>query len=237
MRSTRSSDERVEAHRASARRWASLWIAVLLIGTASTGTAAPETAKGAAGSAASTEAPLPGLADVVDDLRKGGLVIYFRHAATEQTGASDEVADLANCQTQRNLSAQGRAQATQIGQAFRALGIAVSSVTTSPFCRCKETGELAFGRFVVSDDLNFAINADAEHTKALAEVLRRTLATPPPAGTNAVIVSHSANLREAAGIWPKPEGAAYVFRPLSAGRFEPIAKVLPDDWLAAAKRK
>jgi broad specificity phosphatase PhoE len=200
-------------------------------------TAAPETAKGAAGNAASTDAPLPGLADVIDELRKGGLVIYFRHAATEQAGASDETADLGNCQTQRNLSAQGRAQAAQIGQAFRALGIAVSSVATSPFCRCKETGELAFGRFVVSNDLYFAINTDAERTKQLAESLRRALATPPPDGTNAVIVSHSANLREAAGIWPKPEGAAYIFRPLQGGRFELIAKVLPDDWLAAAKWK
>ena len=237
MRSSRANNDQTNARRVCSTLLTALWIAALLIGAASTATAAPETAKGVAGSAASSEAPLPGLADVVDDLRRGGLVIYFRHAATEQAGASDETADLDNCQTQRNLSAQGRAQAAQIGQAFRTLGISVSSVTTSPFCRCKETGELAFGRFVVSNDLYFAINADAERTKGLAEALRRTLATPPQPGTNAVIVSHSANLREAVGVWPKPEGAAYVFRPLASGRFELIARVLPDDWIGAAKRK
>src|SRR5206468_3259908 len=144
MRSSRPNNDQTNARLVRARRSASRWIAALLIGAASTAIAAPETAKGLAGSAASTEAPLPGLADVVDDLRKGGLAIYFRHAATEQAGASDETADLDHCQAQRNLSAQGRAQAAQIGQAFRMLGISVSSVTTSPFCRCKETGELAF---------------------------------------------------------------------------------------------
>jgi hypothetical protein len=56
------------------------------------------------------------------------------------------------------------------------------------------------------------------------------LSTPPAKATNAVIVSHTANLREAAGIWPKPEGVAYVFRPLPEGKFEAIAMVLPEDW-------
>jgi phosphohistidine phosphatase SixA len=158
-------------------------------------------------------------------------------AAPDPTGANDEAADLKNCDTQRNLSAEGRAQATEIGHAFRALGITVATVSTSPFCRCKDTGKLAFGRFVVNNDLYFAINTDAEKTKALAESLRKTLATAPPPGANAVIVSHTANLREAAGIWPKPKGATYILRPLSGGCFEALAKVLPDDWINAAKRQ
>ena len=45
-----------------------------------------------------------------------------------------------------------------------------------------------------------------------------------------VIVSHTANLREAAGIWPRTEGVAYVFRPLPGGEFKAIAMVMPDDW-------
>ena len=211
--------------------------AVGLASVASVATAASEQPKSATSGSVAQEQPLLGLDAALDDLRKGGLVIYFRHAATEQTGASDEAADLKNCDTQRNLSAEGRAQASQIGQAFRTLGINVSTVMTSPFCRCKDTGKLAFGRFTVNNDLYFAINTDAEKTKELAESLRKTLATSPPQGTNAVIVSHTANLREAAGIWPKPEGVAYIFRPLSGGRFEVLAKVLPDDWINAAKRK
>jgi phosphohistidine phosphatase SixA len=184
---------------------------------------------------ASAERSLPGIDAVLADLRKGGLVIYFRHAATEQSAKDDETESLANCSAQRNLSAEGRRQATLIGAAFRSLGIRVGSVTTSPFCRCKDTARLAFGEFSVDDDLYFAIGTDAGTTKRLADALRQKLSALPAKGTNAVIVAHSANLREAAGLWPKPEGTAYVFRPLSDGRFEPLAKVLPQDWVNAAR--
>jgi hypothetical protein len=63
------------------------------------------------------------------------------------------------------------------------------------------------------------------------------LATAPAKGSNAVIVSHTANLREAAGIWPKPEGVAYVFRPLPRGGFEAVARILPDEWGGVAQPK
>jgi phosphohistidine phosphatase SixA len=180
--------------------------------------------------AAAAAEGLPDLRSVVGELRKGGLIIYFRHGPTNQAGSSDETADLMKCETQRNLSADGREQVTQIGKAFQALRIPVGEVTTSPFCRCKDTAKLAFGRFTVSNDLYFAIGADASTTKQYTQSLRRMLSTPPAKATNAVIVSHTANLREAAGIWPKPEGVAYIFRPLPGGEFEAIAMVLPEEW-------
>jgi phosphohistidine phosphatase SixA len=180
---------------------------------------------------------LADLSSVLGELRKGGLVIYFRHGLTDQTGTSDEAADLMKCETQRNLSAEGREQATRIGKAFQALRIPVGTVTTSPFCRCKDTAKLAFDRFTVSNDLYFAIGTDASATTQYTESLRRMLSTPPAKATNAVIVSHTANLREAAGIWPKPEGVAYVFRPLPGGKFEAIAMVLPEDWGKLAEFK
>lgn len=182
------------------------------------------------------EKPLPGLDSVLPELRRGGLVIYFRHAATDPRGAKDEAADLARCETQRNLSEEGRGQAREIGQAFRGLGIPVGAVKSSPFCRCKDTAQLAFGKFSVDPDLFFAIHAGAAETARLAGSLRRMLAAKPAPGTNSVIVAHTANLREAAGIWPKPEGVAYVFRPLPGGRFEALARVGPGDWAAAARR-
>lgn len=181
------------------------------------------------------EPSLPGLDRVLADLRKGGLVIYFRHGSTIQARDGREADDLSNCDTQRNLSPAGRQEAVLIGAAFKALSIPVGAVATSPFCRCKDTAQLAFGRFTVDDDLYFAINTDAATTKRLADALRLKLSTPPVAGTNSVIVAHTANLREAIGIWPKPEGVAYVFRPLQEGRFEIVAKVLPQDWIKAAK--
>ena len=55
-------------------------------------------------------------------LRQGGYVIYFRHAATDMTQTDS---DLSRCETQRNLNAQGRADARVIGAAFQTLGIPV----------------------------------------------------------------------------------------------------------------
>jgi broad specificity phosphatase PhoE len=188
-------------------------------------------------SAAPAADSLADLSSVLRELRKGGLVIYFRHGPTNQTGSNDEAADVLKCETQRNLSDAGREQATQIGNAFRELRIPVGTVTTSPFCRTKDTAKLAFGRFTVDNDLYFAIGADVGETKRFTESLQRRLSTPPAQASNTVIVSHSANLREATGIWPKPEGVAYVFRPLSGGKFEAIAMILPEDWGKAAKLK
>ncbi len=173
---------------------------------------------------------LAGLGEVLGELRRGGYVIYFRHGPTDQAGASDEAADLAKCETQRNLSAEGREQATQVGKAFKALKIPVDTVLAGPLCRTKDTARLAFGKFAVDNDLNYAIGVDADETKRLALSLRRMLSTPPVKGTNAVVISHTANLREAAGIWPKVEGVAYVFQPLPGGQFKPVAMVMPDEW-------
>lgn len=178
---------------------------------------------------------LADLSSVLGELREGGFVIYLRHGRTEKTGSSDEATDLMKCETQRSLSAQGREQATEINKAFQALRIPVGTVTTSPFCRCEETAKLAFGRFTISNDLYSVAQSDASETKRFTQSLRRMLSTAPAKGTNAIIVSHNSNLREATGIWPKPEGVAYVFRALPGGEFEAIAKVLPEDWGKVAR--
>lgn len=192
--------------------------------------AAPATTK-----AQPTGGELPGLEAVVDQLREGGLVIYFRHAISLSTN-SDEGAVMERCDTQRNLSAAGREQASQIGKAIKALRINIGPVATSPFCRCKDTAQLAFGHYAVDQNLFFSLatNTDATHRQAQIQALRSMLATSPPKGTNAVIVGHTANLRDATGLWPKPEGGAFVFRPHGNGQFDAVARVVPEDWTRVA---
>lgn len=180
--------------------------------------------------AAADDSSLADLAAILPDLRAGGYVIYFRHGATDQKVADDLEPDFTRCETQRNLSEQGRAQATEAGKAIAALGIPVGAVISSPYCRTKETAQLAFGRYQVNPDLYFALNVDATERERLTLALRRMLATPPAAASNTVIIAHTANLKESAGIWPKPEGVAYVFKPKGDDAFVAVAKVLPDDW-------
>jgi phosphohistidine phosphatase SixA len=177
-----------------------------------------------------TEGHLQDLRSILSELRKGGYVIFLRHGLTAEVGATDEAADLGRCDTQRNLSASGRAQAAEIGRGIKRLSIPIGLVQASPFCRTKDTAQIAFGSYKVNKDLIFVMNMNAHETRRLSESLRQMLATPPATGTNSVLVSHSANLREAAGVFAKPEGVAYVFRPLGNGEFQLAAKIKPDEW-------
>ena len=77
-------------------------------------------------------------------LETGGVVLAFRHALAPGTFDPPEF-KLDDCSTQRNLDAQGRAQATAIGQWFRAQALRPSAVRSSPWCRCLDTARLAFG--------------------------------------------------------------------------------------------
>jgi phosphohistidine phosphatase SixA len=167
---------------------------------------------------------------LVDELRNGGFVLYLRHAATERISIDRRLLNLNDCSTQRNLSVQGREQVREIGKAFRELRIPVSAVLSSPYCRCRDTAKLAFGEVRILADLRFALVEDRQSTDLLAAKLRDLLSSPPPPGTNVVIVSHTANLKEAVGIWPKPEGVTALFKPLETGELGYFGMVQPEDW-------
>ena len=172
----------------------------------------------------------PSTESLFKKLQTGGLVVFLRHATTDRTQVDRDRNDLSNRLSQRNLSAEGRDQARAIGDGIRALNIPVGTVITSPYCRCKDTAQLAFGTSKVSNDLRFGLGDDMKQTAYLSQALTTLLSTPPSPGTNTVLVSHTANLKEAAGIWPKPEGAAYVFKPLPGQDFEYLGRIPPDAW-------
>ena len=170
--------------------------------------------------------------DLVKQLQSGGLVIFLRHSTTDRSQVDQDRNNLGNCLSQRNLSVTGREQARSIGEAIRKHNIPVGAVITSPYCRCRDTAELAFGTSRVTEELRFGMGDDVQQTTRLSQALQTMLSTPPEPGTNTVLVSHTANLKEAAGIWPKPEGAAYVFRPVPGQAFEYLGRIPPDAWLA-----
>lgn len=174
--------------------------------------------------------------ELISALKKGGYVIYLRHAATNTNTADTKRDDLNDWTKQRNLSELGRYQSVAIGQAFDALGIPVSEVITSPYCRCVETAKLAFGRARVSNDLAFSIGTKEQEAKRLAQALRNMLGTRPTARTNTVLVAHTANLKEAAQIWPKPEGVAFIFKPLGNNTFEMVSRIEPQQWPELAEK-
>jgi phosphohistidine phosphatase SixA len=78
-------------------------------------------------------------------LRQGGMVVLLRHTQVDMREGIGRLAP-GNCAEEVNLASSGVEQANRIGEAFRAHGIAVGEVRTSPYCRCIDTGKLAFGR-------------------------------------------------------------------------------------------
>jgi phosphohistidine phosphatase SixA len=78
-------------------------------------------------------------------LKQGGRVILLRHTNVDIREGIGRLAP-GNCAAEVNLSTSGVEQAKRIGEAFRAHGVAVGEVLTSPYCRCIDAGKLAFGR-------------------------------------------------------------------------------------------
>ena len=83
-------------------------------------------------------------ADAEALLRKGGVVVVFRHALAPGTFDPPGLR-LGDCSTQRNLSDEGRAQARRIGEWFRERQLQPAAVRSSPWCRCMDSATLAFG--------------------------------------------------------------------------------------------
>jgi phosphohistidine phosphatase SixA len=170
--------------------------------------------------------------ETIQALKQGGYVLYMRHAAsdTSKPDRAPEV-DLKDCATQRPLSDDGRRQAAHIGKAIRALGIPIGEILVSPYCRVKETAELAFGgSYTVRPSLRSTSNMSEAGKGPLLEDLRALLAKPVPHGGNRLLLSHNAPLMDAVGIFPKPEGVVLVFRPNGKGGADRVATITPDEW-------
>ena len=176
----------------------------------------------------------PGLpfADLVRELRQGGLVIYIRHASTERDYADQVLADVNNGATQRVLSEAGWHEAAHIGNAFRFYNIPVGKVYSSEYFRAWQTAWLAFGRYEKQARLNFLPFED--YTEAQTQEMRQRVlplvSASPPAGVNTVIVAHDDPFEAVTGIYPEPMGIAYVLRPLGDKGIEVLGRIAPDGW-------
>jgi phosphohistidine phosphatase SixA len=163
-------------------------------------------------------------------LKRGGLVLVVRHAATDFSKPDEDPVVLDDCSTQRNLSARGRVDAHAIGHHARRLGLNIGTVLASPYCRTLETARLAFGRARVSRTLLNTITEkhDARWRRQI-RAARRLFGTKPRPGTLTVLVTHGSVVVDAARLGLL-EGETLVFRPLGNGRFRLIGRILTTDW-------
>ena len=171
---------------------------------------------------------IPHVADstLVRELKKGGYVIFFRHAITNWKERDGVEGDFANRATQRNLTEKGQMQAAGIGLAFMALGIPVGKVLASPMWRCRDTAQFAFNDYDTTGALFWK---GPKFRQARIEML----STPPAAGKNLVLVGHQDQIIPLVAALRRDqlkEGDALVFQPLSHGKFRVVSQVTPRDW-------
>ena len=79
--------------------------------------------------------------ELANALQTSNHVLLMRHALAPGVGDPPHYR-LNDCQTQRNLSAEGRQQAVRIGQWLKAQGVQSAEVFSSVWCRCQETARL-----------------------------------------------------------------------------------------------
>jgi phosphohistidine phosphatase SixA len=144
----------------------------------------------------------PDEAKLIEELKKGGYILFVRHERTELTRTHDvEPTDYKDCSMQRNLSESGIASAKELAVAIKIIGIPVAESYTSPFCRNVQTAEYAFGKSMVVQKLSGrAANTDSFDVEKAGAYLKEFLATLTPAqGQNIAVVGHWGNFSAAFG--------------------------------------
>jgi hypothetical protein len=155
-------------------------------------------------------------------LREGGKVILLRHTHVVIREGIGVLA-AGNCMAEVNLSPRGVEQAKRLGDAFRAHGIAVGEVLASPYCRCMDTGKLAFGRATAVQYLKppgvvSEKQAKANDERVVQEILKHR------DRSNLVMITHDLNIADQV-LEPVEIGEFFVLQP-NGTDFKVIGKIL-----------
>jgi len=158
-------------------------------------------------------------------IRAGGVVIAIRHALAPGTFDPPQF-KVEDCGTQRNLNDAGRDQARRIGQWFKEQKLQPAMVRSSPWCRCKETARLAFGKFeawtALGSPRGYTEATNAEHLSLLRQRLRN-VGEQKPAGFE-VWVTHNFVLSDFAGSGASV-GEALVLRAAADGSVQVLGRI------------
>lgn len=142
-------------------------------------------------------------------------VVLLRHALAPGVGDPANFS-LQDCSTQRNLSAEGRTQARQIGQAFQVRGVEVRQLLSSQWCRCLETAELmSVGQVTAFEALNSFFRDRSTAASQTAEIKQYLLSQLDHPGV-IVMVSHQVNISALTDIVPR-SGTAVVVQVTASG--------------------
>ena len=159
-------------------------------------------------------------------LKHGGKVILLRHTHVDIREGIGRLSP-GNCAEEVNLSSRGVQQAKSLGDAFRAHGIPIGEVLTSPYCRCIDTGKLAFGRATPVQYLRPPGTVSEDQAKLNQKrVVQEILKHRDP--SNLVMITHDLNIADVVLEDTVPMGEFFVLQPKGKD-FDVLGKIYPDD--------
>lgn len=143
---------------------------------------------------------LAGEQEIWRALSSKGNIALVRHAIAPGNGDPPEFS-IKDCDTQRNLSTEGRLQAKRLGDRFRKNGIETARIFSSQWCRCLETASLLkLGKVEELPILNSfyrQYEREDKQTKGLKRWLFRQNFEQP-----IVLITHQVNITALTGIFP-----------------------------------
>jgi phosphohistidine phosphatase SixA len=148
----------------------------------------------------STPNVLAGEQEIWRALSSKGNIALIRHTIAPGIGDPPEFS-INDCETQRNLSEEGRLQAKRLGDRFRENGIGTAQIFSSQWCRCLETASLLkLGKVEKLPILNSfyrQYEREDEQTKELKSwILRQNFEQP------IILITHQVNITALTGIFP-----------------------------------
>jgi phosphohistidine phosphatase SixA len=149
-------------------------------------------------------------------LAGGGQVVLIRHGLTTPGVGDPPGFRLEDCSTQRNLNEEGRRESRRVGEAFRTRSIRVERVLSSPWCRCVETAQLAFGGAERWEPLSNLFGRPERRAEQVSQM--QGLVSEPRGGGTLVLVSHGSTISALTGINPDTAEMVIV-TPQGGGKF------------------
>jgi len=167
---------------------------------------------------------------LVEELRKGGYVLYLRHTSTDFSRNDAKSTSFEDCANQRPLLDKGRDEARAIAGHIKRLGIPIGRVYASPYCRTMETAMLAFGKAEkTSEARGGPVSTD---DAARYAGLKKILGEKPSPGTNNAVSSHGNPFFALFGAPYLLEGEIAVVRPGGQDGYAIAGKIKLEDWAA-----
>jgi len=156
-------------------------------------------------------------------LRENGAVALMRHGDAPGGAGDPPGFKLDDCSTQRNLSAKGRQQATQMGQLLKRKRVLIGKVLSSPWCRCMDTARLLeTGSVEVATTFSNAFVLQSRRAD-LASGARQVIEAWKGPGA-LLVVTHGANISALTGVQPA-QGDIVVVKAERRGRIRAIDRI------------